>query len=95
MVFCLWGNLVFMKIISWNICRLGSRNKIRVIKNFLCKEGPDVVMLQEIKKEMCDMHHVSSVWRIRNRKWAEPSFYGASEGVLIIWDSKLLSVLRW
>lgn len=84
-----------MKIISWNICRLGSRNKIRVIKNFLCKEGPDVAMLQEIKKEMRDMHHVSSLWRIRNRKWAEPSVYGASEGVLIIWDSKLSSVLRW
>ena len=34
-----------MKIISWNTRGLGSRNKRRVVKDFLRLENPDVVMI--------------------------------------------------
>ncbi|RVW63722.1 hypothetical protein CK203_052746 [Vitis vinifera] len=40
---------------------LGSRNKRRVVKDFLRSENPDVVMIQETKKVECD--------RRRNRKF--------------------------
>ncbi|RVW60289.1 hypothetical protein CK203_084077 [Vitis vinifera] len=43
-----------MKIISWNTRGLGSKNKRRVVKDFLRSEKPDVVMIQETKKEECD-----------------------------------------
>ena len=43
-----------MKIISWNARGLGSRNKRRVVKDFLRSENLDVAMIQETKKEKCD-----------------------------------------
>ena len=43
-----------MKIISWNTRGLGSKKKRRVVKDFLRSEKPDVVMIQETKKEECD-----------------------------------------
>ena len=50
-----------MKIISWNTRGLGSIKKRRVIKDFLCLENPDVVLLQETKRESCDQRFVGSV----------------------------------
>ena len=50
-----------MKIISWNIGGLGSRKKRRVVKDFLRLQNPDVVMLQETKREVCDRKFVESV----------------------------------
>ena len=58
-----------MKIISWNTRGLGSKKKRRVVKDFLRSEKPDVVMIQETKKE-CDRRFVGSVWTARNKDWA-------------------------
>ncbi|KAJ9707044.1 hypothetical protein PVL29_002161 [Vitis rotundifolia] len=80
-----------MKIISWNTRGLGSRNKRRVVKDFLRSENPDIVMIQETKKEKCDRRFVGSVWTVRNKDWAALPACGASGGILIIWDSKKLS----
>ena len=56
------GSLCFpMKIISWNVRGLGSRNKRRMVKDFLRSENPDVVMIQETKKENCDRRSISWV----------------------------------
>ncbi|RVX11275.1 LINE-1 retrotransposable element ORF2 protein [Vitis vinifera] len=79
-----------MKIISWNTRGLGSKKKRRVVKNFLSSEKPDVVMIQETKKEECDRRLVGSVWSVRNKDWAALPASGASGGILIIWDSKKL-----
>ena len=57
-----------MKIISWNTRGLRSRNKRRVVKDFLKSENPDVVMIQETKKEKCDRRFVDSVWTVRNKE---------------------------
>ena len=79
-----------MKIISWNVRGLGSRNKRRMVKDFLKTENPDVVMIQETKKEICDRRFVGSVWTARNKDWVALPASGASGGILIIWDSKNL-----
>ncbi|RVW74124.1 hypothetical protein CK203_052225 [Vitis vinifera] len=79
-----------MKIISWNTRGLGSKKKRRVVKDFLRLEKPDVVMIQETKKEECDRRFVGSVWSARNKDWAALLASGASGGILIIWDSKKL-----
>ncbi|KAJ9703128.1 hypothetical protein PVL29_004765 [Vitis rotundifolia] len=80
-----------MKIISWNIRGLGSGNKRRVVKDFLRLQNLDVVMFQEIKREVCDRKFVGSVWSVRNKEWAALPACGASGGILIIWDSKKMS----
>ena len=79
-----------MKIISWNTRGLGSKKKRRVVKDFLRSEKPDVVMIQETKKEECDRRFVGSVWIAKNKDWAALPASGASGGILIIWDSKKL-----
>ncbi|RVX06414.1 hypothetical protein CK203_023560 [Vitis vinifera] len=76
---------------SCNVRGLGSRNKRRMIKDFLRSENPDVVMIQETKKENCDRRFVGSVWTVRNKDWVALPASGASGGILIIWDSKVLS----
>ena len=85
------GSLCFsMKIINWNVRGLGSRNKRRMVKDFLRSANPDVVMIQETKKEKCDRRFVGSVWTVRNKDWVALPASGASGGILIIWDSKNL-----
>ena len=79
-----------MKIINWNTRGLGSRNKRRVVKDFLRSENPDVVMIQETKKVKCNKRFVGSVWTVRNKDWVTLPACGASSGILIIWDSKKL-----
>ena len=73
-----------MKIISWNVRGLSSRNKRRMVKDFLRSENPDVVMIQETKKENCDRRFVGSVWTVRNKYWVALPASGASGGILII-----------
>ena len=83
-----------MKIISWNARGLGSRNKRRVVKDFLRSENPNVAMIQETKKEKCERRFVGSVWTVRNKDWVALPPCGASGGILIIWDSKKLCRCR-
>ena len=50
-------------------------------------ENLDIVMLKEIKREICNRMFVGNIWMIRNKVWA--SLPGC--GALIIWDSKKLT----
>ena len=45
------GFFIYMKILSWNKRGLGSKKKRRIVRNFLSSQNPDVVMLQETKRE--------------------------------------------
>ena len=67
-----------MKIISWIIRSLGSRNKHRMVKDFLRSENSDVVMIQETKKEKCDRRFVGRVWTVRNKDRVALPASGAS-----------------
>ena len=78
-----------MKIISWNTRGLRSRNKRRVVKDFLKSENPDVVMIQETKKVECDKRFVGSVWTIRNKEWAALPVCGGFK-----WDFDYLGLLK-
>ena len=44
---------------------LGSRKQRSVVKDFLCHETPNVVMLQETKRETCDT--LGSVWKVKKK----------------------------
>ena len=52
-----------MKIFSWNIRRSGSPSKRRAIKEAIGKANPDIVILQEIKREEVNRSFVGSLWR--------------------------------
>ncbi|RVW83327.1 LINE-1 retrotransposable element ORF2 protein [Vitis vinifera] len=48
--------------------------------------------IKETKREVCDRRFVGSVWSVRNKEWAALPACGASGWILIIWDSKKMSV---
>ena len=56
-----------MKILTWNIRGSGSSYKRRAIKKSICKLNPDLVVLQEIKREFIDRAFVGSIWRSRGQ----------------------------
>lgn len=58
-----------MKILSWNIRGSRSPTKRRAIKKVICKVNPDLVVLQEIKRESIDRMFVASIWRSRFKEW--------------------------
>ena len=76
-----------MKIISWNTRGLSFIEKRKVMKDFLWLENPDVVLLQETKRESYDMRFVGSVWKVKNKRWAVLPTSRASGGVVIFWDA--------
>ena len=39
------------------------------IKQVIGREDPDIVVLQEVKKESVDRRFVGSVWRSRFKEW--------------------------
>ena len=53
-----------MKIMTWNVRGSGSYKK-RSIKQVIGREDPDIVALQEVKKEYVDRRFIGSVWRLR------------------------------
>lgn len=86
-----------MKIISWNIRGLGSKNKRRVIKEMLVSKSADIVILQETKKVEVDRKLVGSIWGAKFKNWVSiPSTgrSGRAGGILIMWNTKIVSVLE-
>ena len=56
-----------MKILSWNIRGSGSLIKRKAIKKVICKINPDLVVLQEVKRDLIDLAFVASIWRSNQR----------------------------
>ena len=54
----------------------------------MCKEKPDIVTIQETKKETIDRKMVGSIWSFRFREWAFLPSEGRSGGILVMWDSR-------
>ena len=81
-----------MKIMSWNVRGTGSYRKRRSIKEIICKEDPDIVVLQEVKKEFVDRRFVASVWRSRFKEWLLLPSIGRSGGILMMWDTRRVKI---
>ena len=50
-----------MKIVCWNVRGLESWRKRIIIKEFLKRVGPEIVVLKEMKMEVIDRRIVKSV----------------------------------
>ena len=50
-----------MKIMIWNMRGCGSYRKRRSIKEVISKKDPNMVVLQEVKKETVDRRFVGSI----------------------------------
>ena len=81
-----------MKIFSWNIRGSGSPSKRRVIKEAICNSDPNIVVLQEIKREEVNRSFVGSLWRSRFKEWIVLPAIGSVGGILIMWDVRRVTV---
>ena len=81
-----------MKILSWNIRGSGSSCKRRAIKKTICNSSPDLVVLQEVKREVIDRAFVASIWRSRFKEWVLLPSIGMSGGILLVWDVRCVKI---
>ena len=82
-----------MKIFSWNIRGSGSASKRRAIKEAIGKANPDIVVLQEIKREEVGRSFVGSLWRSRFKEWIVLPAIGSAGGILVMWDVRRVKVI--
>lgn len=81
-----------MKICFWNIRGGGSGSRRGLMSRVLRKEKRDIVVLQDIKRESVDSRFVASLWKLRFIEWVFLPAVGRSGGILVMWDSRLVSV---
>lgn len=58
-----------MKMCSWNIRGGGSGRRRALVRVVLCKEWPNIVLLQEIKRDVVNRRFIASLWKVRFVEW--------------------------
>jgi exonuclease III len=83
-----------LRIISWNVRGLNDREKRRRIHNSLRMWKGDVVCLQETKMESISTRVVRSIWGSPFVGWEFQASKGASGGMLLMWDKRVVEQLE-
>ena len=82
-----------LRIISWNVRGLNDREKRRRVLNSLRLWKGDVVCLQETKMESISTGVVRSIWGSPFVGWDFQAVEGASGGMLLMWDKRVVEQL--
>ena len=82
-----------LRIISWNVRGLNNREKRRRVHNSLRMWKGDVVCLQETKMESISTGVVRSIWGSPFVGWDFQAAEGASGGMLLMWDKRVVEQL--
>lgn len=72
----------------------GHPDKRRGIKSLVWKTNSDILVLLETKRIKIDRRFIGNVWRSRFKEWVSLPSIGAAGGIVIIWDSRRVSVLE-
>lgn len=80
-----------MIIVSWNTRGLKDVNKRLAIKRFLRTHKPELVLIQESKKEEFDLHFTKSLWSSKDIGGDFVKSCGTSDGMLIMWDTSKIT----
>ena len=79
-----------LKIVTWNVRGLNDREKRLQIKNLIKMWRADVICLQETKMELMSRSLVKSLWGCHYMDWACLGSVGASGGILVMWDRRVV-----
>jgi exonuclease III len=79
-----------LKILSWNVRGLNDRDKRNQVRYFLKLWGADVICLQETKLDLITRGIVRSLWGIHHVDWVYLGSDGASGGILLMWDRRVV-----
>jgi hypothetical protein len=80
-------------ILTWNVRGLNEGRKRLKIRNLLSKWKIDIVCLQETKLKMVSNQIVHSLWRCPYKEWCHVDSIGASGGILLMWDRRVVTKL--
>jgi hypothetical protein len=79
------------KILSWNVRGLNDRDKRLRISNLLKLWKVDIVCFQETKMKSMSSWFVHSLWGCPFVDWCHVDSRGASGGILLMWDRRVVS----
>ena len=80
-----------LKNISWNVKGLNDRDKRLRVRNLVQRWGLDVICLQETKMELITRAVIRSLWRDQHVDWSYLGSYGASGGLVLMWDTRVVN----
>ena len=83
-----------LKIISWNVRGLNEQDKKLRVRNLIRKWGPDLVCLQETKMGLINRAVIRSLWGGQHVDWSYLGSCGASGGVLLMWDTRVVNKME-
>ena len=79
-----------LKIISWNVRGLNDCEKRLRIQNMIKGWGANIICLQETKMELITRREIRSLWGCQHLDWLHLGSIGASRGVLVMWDRRMV-----
>jgi hypothetical protein len=79
------------KILSWNVRGLNEVKKRLRVRRLLRQWKVDIVCLQETKLERIMHGLVRSLWGCPYLEWSYVASIGASGGILLLWDRRVVS----
>jgi hypothetical protein len=82
------------KILSWNVRGLNEGKKRLRIRNLLQDWKVDIVCFQETKLFSMSRRLVRSLWRCNYVDWVCIDSCGASGGILILWDKRVVEKIE-
>jgi hypothetical protein len=82
------------KILSWNMRGLNEGHKHLRVRNLLQVWKVDIVCLQETKLHCLSRRLVRSIWRCNYVDWVCLDSCGASRGILILWDKRVVEKIE-
>ncbi|KAG2701660.1 hypothetical protein I3760_06G055400 [Carya illinoinensis] len=80
-------------IISWNVWGLNDYRKCLWVKNLIRKWRADVICFQETKLKFVSQTIVNSLCRFQYVGWVELVSKGASGGIIVMWDRRVVEML--
>ena len=83
-----------LKILFWNVRGLHGRDKRLQIKNRIRMWRADIICIQETKVELITRGFVRSLWRCHYVDWVYLGSLGASGGILVMWDRRVVEKVR-
>lgn len=83
-----------LKILSWNVRGMNEQEKRLQVRNLIKHWKADIVYLLETKLELITRGIIHSLWGGQHVNWVYFSFVGASRGVLVMWDRRVVEIVE-
>jgi hypothetical protein len=81
-------------LLLWNATGLNVGDKRLRVRNLLRQWKADIICLQETKLDFISSSVVSSLWGCLHANWCYVPPIGASNGILLMWDRRVVEKIE-